>query len=65
MAKRHPNAGTAKPSVDTGGPSNKHEGLFTGTAESRTDINLAAIPPNKPRPIETTPTSHLFGNFSD
>jgi hypothetical protein len=44
--------------------SNKRDGLKTDT-EAHQNIDLMAIPPNKPRPIEVTPTRHLFGNFSD
>lgn len=44
---------------------NVHDGLHTAPVENHTDVDLMAIPPNKPRPIEVTPTSHLFGNFSD
>lgn len=53
--------------ASAGGPENKKEGLFTGDAEDWTDVNLSAIPPNKPRPIETEGLNrkHLFGTFSD
>jgi hypothetical protein len=49
----------------TGGPSNRYDGLHTAPVENYKDINIAAIPPNGERPIETNPTKHLFGNFSD
>jgi hypothetical protein len=52
--------------VDTkSGETNKRDGLQTSPVENHTNIDLMAIPPNKPRPIETTATHHLFGNFSD
>lgn len=65
MATRNPKAGTARPSVSTAGPSNTFDGLHTAPTENLTDIDLLAIPPNGKRPIEVTPTSHLFGDFSD
>jgi hypothetical protein len=66
MADRNPKAGTPTPSVDTkSGETNKRDGLQTSPVENHTNIDLMAIPPNKPRPIETTATHHLFGSFSD
>ena len=49
------------------GPDNKKEGLFTGEDGTQADVNLAAIPPNNPRPIETEGLNrkHLFGRWSD
>jgi hypothetical protein len=67
MADRNPKAGTPTPSVDTkSGETNKLDGLQAAPGnENHSDVNLMAIGPNKPRPIETTATHHLFGSFSD
>lgn len=42
-------------------PENKYEGLHLSPVELRTDINLKAIGPNRPRPLETTETAFVLG----
>lgn len=46
-------------------PDNVHEGLMTGSVENWTPKDPRTIPPNEPRPLETSDTKHLFGTFSD
>ena len=67
MAERNPKPGVQNPPKPEPNHSvwNVHDGLHTAPVENITNIDLKAIPPNKPRPIEVTKTSHLFGSFSD
>jgi len=68
MADRNPGSHkvASDAPVDTqAGCTNKSNGLNSTTADGQSNIDLMAIPPNKPRPIETTKTHWLFGNFGD
>ena len=60
------------PKVSTAGPENKVDGLYTAPTPGRIkDVNMAAIKPSVPRPIETAGlnTKHLLkapgGGFID
>ena len=50
--------------VHDGQDPHKHEGVY-GNDPAPPQIDIAAIPPNNPRPSEGSKAEHLFNGWSD